>query len=491
MTPDSADPAPTALPDEAQDERESLWEDARRAVASLEAAVDTTPRWIAAMLALIAALLFLLGSYGVNRLNAGRTREALDQVQRNSAVIDQTASANLAMLRVDVAMRGYALTGTDLHAEAYLRNRAALTARFDELAKLVSGNVAQSKRMAQLKAEIGKYFADYDSAGGRSIPDRQDLARRLSGPSVPQRDRQYGLRVRALFDAIANAERDTLAIRRSDADANRRSMQLIADICIALAILLGAAGLLLMQRERGKSKLRELHLEYMHTQRLALMGQTSVAIAHEVKQPLTAASNYLAVLRNLSAGGAHLPPERAKEILPKIEIQIHRAGEIVQRLRNFLAMRGGERVSEMPKILIADAVDLLGTLDAAIKLETHVELGLPAVLVDRVQVQQVLVNLMRNALDAMKDKPQRRLVLKAAAAPGSKVKITIEDNGSGLSDQIAKNLFKPFVSSKHGGMGVGLSICHTIITAHGGRIWADALPSGTAFHFTLPTARQA
>jgi len=406
-------------------------------------------------------------------------------------VIDQTASANLALLRVSVSMRSYALSGTSLHAETYLRNRAALNARFVELAQLVSGNVAQGKRTAQLKAILDKYFADYDPAGGLSVPDRLALASRLSDPSAPQHDRQYGLRVRALFDAIANTERDTLAVRRRDADHDQRSMQMIADIAIILSILSGAAGLLLMQRERGQSRLRELHLEYMHTQRLALMGQTSVAIAHEVKQPLTAASNYLAVLRNISAGGAHLPPERTKEILPKIELQIRRASDIVQRLRNFLAVPGGERVSETPKTLIADAVDLLGTLDTTIKLETHVELGLPSVLVDRVQIQQVLVNLMRNALDAMKNKPQRRLVLKAAATPGSKVKITIEDNGSGLPDQIAKNLFKPFVSSKRGGMGVGLSICHTIVIAHGGRIWADSTSGGTAFHFTLPAAPHA
>jgi two-component system sensor kinase FixL len=98
---------------------------------------------------------------------------------------------------------------------------------------------------------------------------------------------------------------------------------------------------------------------------------------------------------------------------------------------------------------------------------------------------------MRNALEAMKGQSQRRLVLKAAEMTGSKVKISIEDNGGGLPDQVAKNLFKPFVSSKRGGMGVGLSICHTIVTAHGGRIWADSTPKGTAFHFTIPAAREA
>ena len=489
MTPDSADPNSAALPEEAPEEL--LWDKARVAVASLESAADTTPRWLAALLVLIVALMLLLGSFVANHINAERSREALRRVQHHTAVIDQTASANLALLRVGVSLRSYALTGTSLHAEAYLRNRAAMTARFGELTELVSGDPILSDRTAKLKAELDRYFADYDPTGGRSVPNRQDVARRLSDPSVPEHDRQYGLRVRALFDAIANTERDALATARHGAERDQRTMQIIADICFVLAILSGVVSLLLIQRERGKDRLRELHQEFMHTQRLALMGQTSVAIAHEVNQPLTAASNYLAVLRNISAGGGHLPPEKAKEIVPKIELQIRRAGEIVQRLRNFLAVRGGERVSETPKTLIADAVDLLGTLDNTIKLETHVELGLPPVLVDRVQVQQVLVNLMRNALEAMKGQGQRRLVLKASVMPGRKVKISIEDNGAGLPDQVAKNLFKPFVSSKRGGMGVGLSICHTIVTAHGGRIWADSTPKGTAFHFTLPAAREA
>jgi C4-dicarboxylate-specific signal transduction histidine kinase len=489
VTQDGAEPQTTAPTEDGPDEL--LWDKARSAVASLESSTSDAPRWIAAISALIVALLLLLTSFFAGHINTDRARQTLRLTQHNTAVIDQTASVNLALLRVSVSLRSYALTGAGIHAETYLRNRVALAQRFEELAILVLGDSPQSNRTAQLKAEIDRYFADYDPTAGRSVPDRQDIVRRLSDPGVPQHDRQYGLRIRALFDMIADTERDARATARRSAETNQRTMQWIADACFVLAILSTAASLLLIQREKARGRMRELQLEFMHTQRLALMGQTTVAIAHEVNQPLTAASNYLAVLRNISAGGGHLPPEQAKELVPKIEHQIRRAGEIVQRLRNFLAVRGGERVSETPKTLIDDAVELLGTLDSSIGLETHVELGLPAVLVDRVQIQQVLVNLMRNALEAMKNTPERRLVLKAAVTPGQKVKISIEDNGPGLPDAVAKNLFKPFVSSKRSGMGVGLSICHTIITAHGGRIWADSTPQGTAFHFTLPAAREA
>jgi C4-dicarboxylate-specific signal transduction histidine kinase len=484
---ESAAPQTPALSEEGPD----VWGDARRAVANLESSTGATPRWLAAVSTLIVALLLLLASFAANHINAERARETLSQVQHHTAVIEQTADTNLALLRVGVALRSYALAGASFQAETYLGNWKVLDRRFAELAKLVSANPLQTERTARLKTEIDRYFVGYDAARGRAMPDKQEVAKRLSASTVAEHDRQTGVRVRALFDAIANTERDTLAAMRLEAESDQRRLQWIAIICFVLAILAGVVSLLLMQGEKGRSRLRELQLEFMHTQRLALMGQTSVAIAHEVNQPLTAASNYLAVLRNISAGGGQLPPERIKEIVPKIDLQIRRAGEIVQRLRNFLAVRGGERVNETPKTLIADAVDLLGTLDNTIKLETHIELGLPPVLVDRVQVQQVLVNLMRNALEAMKDKPQRRLILRASVMAGRKVKISIEDNGSGLPDQVARNLFKPFVSSKRSGMGVGLSICHTIITAHGGQIWADSTPKGATFHFTLPAAHEA
>ncbi len=487
MMPESAAPQTTALPEEEPD----VWDDARRAVASLESSTGATPRWLAAISTLIVALLLLLVSFAANHINTDRAQETMRRVQHHTAVIEQTANTNVALLRVGVALRSYALAGASFQAETYLANWKVLNRRFAELAELVSANPLQTERTARLKADIDRYFVDYDAGGGRAMPDKQEVAERLSASTVAEHDRQTGVRVRGLFDAIANTERDTLAAIRLEAESDQRALQWIANICFILAILSGVVSLLLMQGDRGRNKLRELHLEFMHTQRLALMGQTSVAIAHEVNQPLTAASNYLAVLRNISAGGGQLPPERVKEIVPKIDVQIRRAGDIVQRLRNFLAVRGGERVSETPKTLIADAVDLLGTLDNTIKLETHIELGLPSVLVDRVQIQQVLVNLMRNALEAMKDKPQRRLILRASVMPGHKVKISIEDNGSGLPDQVARNLFKPFVSSKRSGMGVGLSICQTIITAHGGRIWADSTPKGATFHFTLPAAHQA
>jgi C4-dicarboxylate-specific signal transduction histidine kinase len=473
---------PDTLSGDAPDDH--LWDNARAAVASLESSADTAPRWVAALLGLSFALLFLLYSFVLAHITAARSLETLDRIEHSRAILDQAARTNAARLKADRALFGYALTGAG--ADSYRQAKAAMWSNLTKLEGMVSDQPNQRRTMAALRDLMGANDNLYGPAGEQQVPDRESLAARLTDPSAAQGDRQFAADIGARFDAIGTEEFRALTERQRATNNDEQAMQLLADLGILLAIISGAISLLLIQGERGRNRLRELQLEFMHTQRLALMGQTTVALAHEVKQPLTAASNYLAVLKNISAGGGQLPPERAKELVPKIEHQIQRAGEIVQRLRNFLAVRGGERVSETPKTLIADAVDLLGTLDNSIKLETHIELSLPPVLVDRVQVQQVLVNLMRNALEAMKHQSQRRLILKAAAMPGRKVKISIEDNGSGLPAEVSKNLFKPFVSSKRSGMGVGLSICHTIVTAHGGRIWADSTSEGTVFHFTLP-----
>ena len=248
----------------------------------------------------------------------------------------------------------------------------------------------------------------------------------------------------------------------------------------------------LTEREEGEARVQQLQAEIVHISRLSAMGEMASALAHELNQPLSAIANYLNGARRLlerENGG----DQRPLQAIDKAAEQALRAGDIIRRLRDFLARGESERSVESLAKLVHEAcgLALVGAKEAGVDVRYQLDPHLDRVVVDRVQIQQVLVNLMRNALEAMKDKPQRRLILRASVMPGHKVKISIEDNGSGLPDQVARNLFKPFVSSKRSGMGVGLSICQTIITAHGGRIWADSTPKGATFHFTLPAAHQA
>jgi len=280
--------------------------------------------------------------------------------------------------------------------------------------------------------------------------------------------------------------------QRAAEDFRRYQTRVIDDMNLAMVLVLisgitaplfGLIGIRLLRRERESQQTRELQLELIHVQRLAIMGETSAMLAHEINQPLSAASNYITVVRrHLERGSA----DKAQEVLERVEQQVQRAAAIVRKLRRFIEKREAERSAESPDTLVEDAITLLGTMDGSVELTTQIAPDLPAVFVDRVQVQQVLVNLMRNAIEAMQGCARRELVL-AMTMHTQMIEVSLADTGPGLSPDVAARLFQPFVSTKMGGMGVGLSICQSIVSQHGGRIWAEANPAGgTIFRFTLP-----
>jgi two-component system sensor kinase FixL len=221
------------------------------------------------------------------------------------------------------------------------------------------------------------------------------------------------------------------------------------------------------------------------------MGTLASSLAHELNQPLTAVANYCQSARDLLDQDPDAETlEMIKEALDEAAQQAIRAGQIVRRLRDFMSTGETERRIESLQRLIneANALALVGSREYGIDVQLELDPAADTVLVDRIQIQQVLVNLIRNAIDAMMDTQVRSLTLRTESAGQGLVEVTIEDTGSGISDAIAAQLFQPFVTSKQNGMGIGLSICRTIIEAHGGRIWFDpAANGGTAFHFTVPS----
>lgn len=247
----------------------------------------------------------------------------------------------------------------------------------------------------------------------------------------------------------------------------------------------------LTEQKAAEAHLQELQSEVIHMSRATAMGAMGAAIAHELNQPLAAVANYSAALQMLLAR-----PELDTESLTRLSGQLNdealRAGSIVRRLRRLVAKGESEVGPEDLGGLIEEAntLALLGAADAGI--ECEVEHAAPlTVTADRVQVQQVLVNLVRNAIEAMRGAPRRRLRIETAPVDGA-ARIAIEDSGPGLSPYVRPHLFSPFVTTKDGGMGIGLSICRTIIEAHGGRIWAeDSDHGGARFVFTLPLAEGA
>jgi len=170
-----------------------------------------------------------------------------------------------------------------------------------------------------------------------------------------------------------------------------------------------------------------------------------------------------------------------------------RAGQIIRRLRDFVARGDSERRIESVKRLIeeASALALVGTKDQDVRVRFQFDPAVDLVLVDKVQIQQVLLNLLRNAVEAMEASPRRELVISTAPSEDDMIAISVADTGSGITSEVASQLFQPFVTSKARGMGVGLSICRTIVEAHGGRITVEQNPAGgTIFRFTLRAPTQ-
>ena len=248
----------------------------------------------------------------------------------------------------------------------------------------------------------------------------------------------------------------------------------------------------LTEAQEGEARLRELQAEVVHISRLSAMGEMASALAHELNQPLSAIANYLNGARRL----LDKAPERnarVDEAMEKAADQALRAGDIIRRLRNFLSRGEGERTNESLAKIVHEAchLALLGSREADVEVHYSVDPHRDRVVVDRVQIQQVIVNLVRNALDAMHDQPRRMLSVSTSISD-EMATVTIADSGPGLDPVAAEKLFQPFVTTKATGMGVGLSISRTIVEAHGGRIWTEP-PSGqgATFHFTVPLAHEA
>jgi len=237
-------------------------------------------------------------------------------------------------------------------------------------------------------------------------------------------------------------------------------------------------------------KLRQ-HQEMINASRLTTMGEMAAAMAHELNQPLAAISNYAsASLRMMKSGDENL--EDIETALQHIDAQAHRAGEIIRRLRDFVRP---ENISlEVINVAaVIDEISPLAELDARannITLRISVADNLPEIVADQLQIQQIILNLLRNGVDAMKDADpeNRKLRMKAYCSAPDEVRIDIIDRGQGVPEDIKENLFDPFFSTKSDGMGMGLAICQTIAKAHSGRLSFLNNPKiGTTFSISLPT----
>lgn len=239
---------------------------------------------------------------------------------------------------------------------------------------------------------------------------------------------------------------------------------------------------------------RELHTlqsELAHVSRISSMGTLATSLAHELNQPLTAVSNYAHSARDLLSDPSPETIELVREALDECASEALRAGQIVHRLRDFIKQGETERqIASLGRIIQESAALALMNGDGkGVDFETNLDPAADEVIVDPVQIQQVVLNLIRNALEAMIESRHKQLRVRTQGNGDGFVQVSVVDSGPGLDQKIAERLFHPFNSTKADGMGLGLSICHTIVQSHNGKIWAEpSALGGTAFHFTVPLA---
>jgi C4-dicarboxylate-specific signal transduction histidine kinase len=245
------------------------------------------------------------------------------------------------------------------------------------------------------------------------------------------------------------------------------------------------------ERKRADTRSQELHLAFSHAGRTSAAGQMAAALAHELNQPLTAVTNSANAAKRLTAQIEVGPIETLREIMGEIVEQSLRAGQIIHRLRSFIARGESEKQIENVATLFETASEFARTgyetTDA--RLELYLEPQASHVFANGVQIQQVLFHLTRNALEALVGIKPAEITVTAARQDQDMVEIAVTDNGPGVAEEVAGNLFEPFVSTHPDAMGLGLPICRTIVEAHGGTLRYEQAPlGGTTFRFTLPIA---
>ncbi|MFG1412521.1 PAS domain S-box protein [Xanthobacter sp. VTT E-85241] len=249
----------------------------------------------------------------------------------------------------------------------------------------------------------------------------------------------------------------------------------------------------LTERQATEARLQELQAELVHISRLTAMGEMASTLAHELNQPLSAIANYIKGCRRLLEQDESRNAPQLQGALDKAAEQALRAGHIIRRLRDFVSRGESERRVESLSKLVeeASALALVGAKEYGIEVRFRFDPACDLVLADKVQVQQVLLNLIRNGMEAMMEAPRRFLVVQTSPEEDDMVAVSVSDTGHGISKEVADQLFMPFITTKQHGMGVGLSISRTIIESHGGRIWAEPNPEGgSIFRFTLRAVQE-
>jgi C4-dicarboxylate-specific signal transduction histidine kinase len=421
-------------------------------------------------------------------------RESSSWVQHTNHVLRLIAGIERAVLQAESGERGYLLTNVAEYRQAFEAARDALPQSMDDLSMLLADNRDQLQSLTAVRGNIEMRLTQLQ----RAVELAQDDLQTALAILEQARDDRLTKRIEQGLAAMTLLEQALLDERQSSFERSNFAGAAVATCLVFLALGSGIVGAFLIERQRMMARqqesdvrLRELQSELLHVARLGSMGEMSGALAHELNQPLAAIANYLKGSRRLLEQNPGTSAGQIKVALEKAAQQALRAGEVIQRLRQFVARGETEKSIERLDHIIDDtlALALVVAKHRDVKVAVNLDPPTALVLVDKVQIQQLLLNLIRNALEAMDHQEHQELGISSAPCNDGMIEVVVADNGPGIDPDFAEKLFQPFLTTKPTGMGVGLSLCRTIVTAHGGKIWAEPRPGGgTAFHFTIPAA---
>ncbi|HEY8335829.1 MAG TPA: ATP-binding protein [Tardiphaga sp.] len=345
----------------------------------------------------------------------------------------------------------------------------------------------QNRTMVQRKIwprvlRIGRWRGEFDLRhfkSGMPIPFLVDCFR-IDDPRTGE-----PMNVATVSRDLSEQKNSEAALRNLNESLERRVKDRTFELAHANEGLLAER----LGRAQANFRFQKLQNDLSRAARITAASQMAAALAHEISQPLTAVVNSVNAARRLLASGGAANSLTAQDITEEAAGQALRASEIVRSIRQLVSRGEAEKRTEALASLIEEAATLvLSGIAQEVRLGLQLDDGARTVLVNRVQIQQVIINLIRNALEAMADQEPRQVILSTRAIDDDMIEIAIADNGPGIADDIAGRLFEPFVSNKHDGMGLGLSISRSIIEAHDGQLTAGPNPGGgTIFRFTLPS----
>lgn len=440
----------------------------------------------------LAAVLTVLAGFPLS-LNMSRFRENLSWVNHTNEVLHQLSATERALLQAESSERGYLLTGEATYLSTYSTSKDLIPNLLSSLQGLVADHSVQAGRVESLRSNIEARLEEMAHAvqlGPNRLTDALEVL-------TSAKANQLTPRIIQKLSELRRSELSMLADRQTSADRSGFLAIISAAALFIFALISATLGIFIFEHQRTlerERQLQESQARLFQLSRLTSMGEMAAAIAHELNQPLAAMVNYLRGSRRLLEGLTDERINKAREALDKAASQSLRAGEVIRRLRNFITQGEIALRVENTRAMVEEAVAIALRVanDDSVRITMQFEESAGYVLVDRIQIQQVLVNLVRNAVEAMEHSVRRELTISIRTAEDGMVVIKVTDSGPGIDPSVAPKLFQPFVTSKHNGTGIGLSIARTIIETHGGQLALDPTPdAGASFYFTLRSAAAA